>query len=153
MSTISISHPPAPTSLFLATNPLIVPTFVSAAALVLYQWQGIEVGLARKRLNVPAPATTGAHGEFDRIFRSHANMSEVLVGFIPSVFAFSLLVSEKWAAILGSSWVVGRLLFHLGYKNSSEGRRSGFLISAITGSVLLFGSLWVSGKRLANRFA
>eukprot|EP01101_Sappina_pedata_P004583 TRINITY_DN197_c0_g1_i1.p1 TRINITY_DN197_c0_g1~~TRINITY_DN197_c0_g1_i1.p1 ORF type:complete len:177 (+),score=55.35 TRINITY_DN197_c0_g1_i1:66-533(+) len=154
MSTISINpiHVQTPTSIFISTNPLIVPTVIAGTALALYQYQGLEVGMARERLNVPAPATTGAHGEFDLIFRSHANMAESLVSFIPTLFGFSLLVSEKWATILGSTWIVGRILFHLGYKSSAGERKVGALISNIAEKSLLVGVLYVAGKRLYERY-
>eukprot|EP01101_Sappina_pedata_P010685 TRINITY_DN67_c0_g1_i1.p1 TRINITY_DN67_c0_g1~~TRINITY_DN67_c0_g1_i1.p1 ORF type:complete len:151 (-),score=42.65 TRINITY_DN67_c0_g1_i1:109-561(-) len=148
MSTISISQTPA---LHISTNPLVVPTVITGAALTLHYIQSFDVILARKRLNVPTPATTGALGEFDRYFRSHANMSESLVSFIPSLFAFSLFVSEKWAGILGSTWVVGRIIYHLGYRSNSDGRRVGYMISSLAGNALLIGAFFVSGKRLLNR--
>ena len=44
-------------------------------ALLQYTWFGIEVGRARGRFEVPAPATTGIES-FERFFRAHQNTTE-----------------------------------------------------------------------------
>ena len=49
-------------------------------ALLQYTWFGIEVGRARGRFEVPAPATTG-NESFERFCRAHQNTTNCSVVF------------------------------------------------------------------------
>ena len=51
---------------------------------------GIEVGRARQRLGIEAPAVSG-DDEFDRYFRAHQNSLEQLIIFLPAVLVTAYL--------------------------------------------------------------
>ena len=45
------------------------------------------------------------------------------------------------AAIVGLVWIVGRIVYQLGYVADPKKREMGFMIQALAVAVLLFGSL------------
>jgi glutathione S-transferase len=112
---------------------------VTVLALMIYLWQGMRVGSARGRLGVAAPATTG-HPEFERMFRVQANTLEGLIVFLPSLWLFALYIDDRFAAALGVVWLVGRVLYTLGYSREASARGLGFGIQAIAMLALLLGS-------------
>jgi glutathione S-transferase len=113
---------------------------VSLLALLVYFYMGLRVGQARGKYKVAAPATSG-HVEFEKAFRIHGNTLEWLPMFFVSLWLFSFLVGDMWAALVGAVWIVGRLLYLTGYSKAPELRGRGFGIQALATGVLLFGSL------------
>ena len=61
-------------------------TAIVMLALVQYFYFIIEVGRARGRFGVAAPATSG-NEEFERYFRVQQNTLEQLIMFIPAIYA------------------------------------------------------------------
>jgi uncharacterized membrane protein YecN with MAPEG domain len=98
------------------------------------------VGRARGRYGVQAPATTG-HPDFERYYRIQMNTLEQLMVFVPSLWVFGTYVSAGWAAGLGAVFVVGRLLYFIGYSKAANKRFAGFGISALAVMVLMTGGL------------
>jgi uncharacterized membrane protein YecN with MAPEG domain len=127
---------------------------VSLIALLAYFYMGLRVGRARGKFKIAAPATSG-HPDFERTFRIHANTLEWMPLFLVSLWLFSFLISDMWAAIVGAAWIVGRLLYLAGYARAAEARETGFMIQALATGVLLFGSLgmtlWDLFVRLSGR--
>jgi glutathione S-transferase len=120
-------------------HPLVA--LVTLLALMLFMWMAIRVGSARARFGVAAPATTG-HPDFERHFRVQANTLEGLMVFLPSLWLFAVFSgSDRIAAGLGLVWVVGRVLYMLGYAKAAESREAGFVIQALAMLALLFGAL------------
>lgn len=115
-------------------------TGATLAALLVYFWVTARTGQARLKYGVKAPATTGAP-EFDRAFRVQQNTLEQLVLFLPSLWLFALLVSDRWAGIGGFVWVVGRILYATGYARAAEKRSAGFGIAILANLALLVGAL------------
>lgn len=113
---------------------------VSLLALLVYFYMGLRVGQARGKYNVEAPATTG-HPEFEKAFRIHGNTLEWLPLFLVSLWSFSFVVGDVWAAGLGAVWIIGRILYLTGYTKAPSLRGRGFGIQALAVGVLLFGSL------------
>lgn len=87
------------------------------------------VGRARGKYGIKAPATTG-HEAFERAFRAHMNTLEQTVLFLPVLWIASLNGYEMWAHFLGAAWIIGRILYVLGYNRAAEKRNVGFMISA-----------------------
>jgi len=114
---------------------------VIVLALVEFLTFGFLVGRARGRYNVPAPATAG-NEVFERYFRVHMNTLEQLVVFIPSILIFSRYQSPLLAAGLGAVFIVGRVVYLLGYVREPRKRELGFFLSAIPNVVLLLGGLF-----------
>ena len=113
-------------------------------ALLQYTWFTIEVGRARGRFEVPAPATSG-NENFERFFRAHQNTTEQLVVFLPAIFACAYLVNETLAAAMGLLFVVGRLMYFRGYTNPEKSRSLGFGLGLIANAVLILATLYQAG--------
>ncbi|WP_421736171.1 MAPEG family protein [Caulobacter sp.] len=115
-------------------------TIVTLLALLAYVWMGMRVGGARKKSGIHAPAMTG-DPELERHIRVQANTLEWLPIFLPSIWLFAIYWNDMVAAILGVIWIVGRVIYALGYAQAPEKRELGFMIQALATAVLLFGAL------------
>ena len=113
---------------------------VAALALLEYAVFGLQVGQARARYGVKAPATAG-HELFERHYRVQQNTTEQLLMFLPSLYLFAAYVSAPVAALLGLGFIVGRALYARGYVADPEKRGTGFLIGFVATVVLLLGGL------------
>ena len=113
---------------------------VTVLALLVYFWTGLMVELAREKLGVAAPAMTG-HPDFERLIRVQGNTLEWLALFLPALWMFAGLVNAVAAAVLGLVWIVGRILYALGYAQSAAKRGPGFAIQGLATLILLFGAL------------
>ncbi|MBM4334927.1 MAG: MAPEG family protein [Deltaproteobacteria bacterium] len=113
---------------------------VTVLALFEYLAFSIMVGRARVTYGIKAPATTG-HEIFERFYRVHQNTLEQLVLFLPALWVFGTHVSEKWGAILGLLFIVGRAVYARGYLANPERRGIGFLIGFVANGILLIGGL------------
>ncbi len=113
---------------------------ITSVTLLLYFWAAFNVQRARKRHNVPAPGTHSVP-EFNRVIRTQQTLNEHLIIFIPSLWLFSYFLSEFWGCILGSIWIVGRLVYAIGYYQSPEKRHAGNLIALPAELLLILGAL------------
>lgn len=104
--------------------PVVLLFAVIWAILVLMFVQGGLVGWARYKYGVKAPATTG-HETFERYFRAHMNMVENTIFFIPMMVLFAITVTPYWAAIAGIVWLVGRIMYAIGYHKDARKRYLG----------------------------
>ncbi|HEY6483788.1 MAG TPA: MAPEG family protein [Steroidobacteraceae bacterium] len=118
---------------------------VVALALLEFLYFGFEVGRARARFNVPAPATSG-HEIFERYFRVQMNTLEQLVVFLPAIVIFGHYLSPYIAAALGAVFIVGRLLYLRGYVRDPRKREAGFVLSALPNAILLLGALFGAAR-------
>jgi len=119
-------------------HPLVA--LVTLLSLLVFFWMSLRVGQARGKFGVEAPATTG-HPEFERHFRIHYNTAEWLWIYLPSLWLFAVFVNDDVAAGLGVVWIVGRILYALGYAKEAHRRSMGFLIQMLACAVLLFGAM------------
>jgi glutathione S-transferase len=95
--------------------------------LVLFMAMGL-VGRARGKYGIKAPACSG-HEQFECAYRAHMNTVEQTVMFLPVLWIASLNGYELWAHYLGAAWILGRVLYILGYNRAASNRAVGFLIS------------------------
>ena len=109
-------------------------------ALLEFFFFGIQVGRARVRLGVDAPAMTG-HPEFERFFRVHMNTLEQLVLMVPSAYVFAYFVGDKWAAGAVAVFIVGRFVYYRSYVANPASRGLGFGLTALPTMVMLIGSI------------
>jgi len=116
-------------------------TIVAMLALIEYMWFTIEVGRARGRFNVPAPATTGDEN-FDRFFRAHQNTTEQLVVFLPALYACSYYGNDTLAAVIGLVFVIGRMLYFRGYTDPEKKRGMGFALGMLANVLLVLITLY-----------
>lgn len=113
---------------------------VTLVALLVYVWVSVSVGGARARSGIAAPAMTG-DPTLERYLRVQGNTLEWLPVFLPSLWIFALYWNDRVAALLGVVWVVGRIVYALGYWADASKRRLGFLIQMLATAVLLLGAL------------
>jgi glutathione S-transferase len=118
--------------------------FVISLALVEYFYFLMMVGAARGKTKIAAPAVTG-HPDFERAYRVQMNTLEQLIMFIPAILCFARFVSERWAVIFGLVFIVGRMVYSIGYRKAPEKRGWGFLISTLPLLILLVGGLIYAG--------
>jgi glutathione S-transferase len=107
--------------------------------LFVYFWTFLAVGAARGKFKVPAPATTG-HPDFERVLRVQANTLEQLAITLPALWLFAISLDDRIAGVLGLVFVIGRILYGLGYRAAAEKRGSGFLVGGIATLLLVLGS-------------
>jgi glutathione S-transferase len=98
------------------------------------------VSRARFKSDIPPPAMTGDPA-LERKMRAHLNTIEWMPIFLPSLWIFAIYCSPGWAAITGSVWILGRVIYFVGYSISAKQRFLGFGIQAIAASVLMFSAL------------
>ena len=115
---------------------------VTLGALLLYFYMSFQVGKARGKFGVAAPATQG-HPEFERYFRVHMNTLEWLVIFLPCLWLAAIFTNDWGAAatavvtFIGLFWIVGRFIYMRAYVSDPGTRSRGFLIQALS-TLLLF---------------
>lgn len=113
---------------------------VTIAALLVYVWMGLRVGKARAACGIAAPSMTG-DPILERHIRVQANTLEWLPIFLPALWLFAIYWNDQIAAAAGAVWIVGRILYALGYVADPAKRELGFSIQALAAAVLLFGAL------------
>jgi glutathione S-transferase len=119
----------------------ILVALVTMLALLLYVVMLMRTGDARRRYKVEAPATTG-NLDFERVFRIQANTLENLIVFLPALWIFTAYANnDPVAAGIGAVWVVGRILYMVGYGRAAQARGPGFAISGLATVALVLGGL------------
>jgi len=113
---------------------------VMMLAVIEYFAFGMAVGMARGRFKVPAPAVSG-NPDFERYYRVQMNTLEQMMVFLPSLWTFATFVSANWAAGLGLVFVIGRLVYFIGYTRAANKRGIGFGISGLPTMILMIGGL------------
>ena len=116
------------------------PSLITALSLFVYLVLTINVGRARSKYQIPAPAMTGDEN-FERVLRVQQNTLEQLIFFLPLLWLFTFYISSFWAGILGTSWLIGRIIYAWGYYQAAQKRVLGFAISSLSSMALLLGSL------------
>ena len=113
---------------------------VTIVALLTYMWMTVRVGQARKASGIAAPAMTG-DPVLERNIRVHYNTLEALPVFLTSLWLFAIYWNDLIAAGLGLVWVIGRVVYALGYVADPGKRELGFMIQLSATAILLFGAL------------
>jgi uncharacterized MAPEG superfamily protein len=113
---------------------------VTLLVLCEYVFIFMQVGRARAKYGIKAPATTG-NEIFERYFRVQQNTIEQLVIFLPAAWLFGHFVRYEWAAALGVLFFIGRALYLRGYVADPAQRSMGFLVGGIANLILLVGAL------------
>jgi len=113
--------------------------FITLLAVLFYGFTAVNVMRARHRFGIRAPATTG-NPDFERVFRVQMNTLEWLPIFLPSLWLFAIYISDAIAASIGIIWIVGRIVFLVGYTKAAEKRGVGLVIQMLACIVLLIGA-------------
>jgi glutathione S-transferase len=101
----------------------------------------VNVGRARHRYGVHAPATTG-HEMFERAYRVQMNTIEIIVAFLPCLWIFAVFVGDAWAGLAATVFIIGRVLYARGYQREPKQREAGFGIALLAFAVVLLGGAY-----------
>ena len=113
---------------------------VTLLALLVYFWMSLQVARARGKCGIHPPAMTG-DALLERAVRVQSNTLEWLPIFLVSLWLFAIYLNELVAAGVGVVWIIGRLVYSVGYIADPAKRSTGFLIQLVACAVLLFGAL------------
>jgi glutathione S-transferase len=120
-----------------------MPYYTAIATLLtiaVYFFMATRVAAARGKFNVKHPATTG-NPDFERIFRAHVNTLEWMPIFLAPLWLCAIYFSDKIAAALALVWIVGRILYFVGYSKAVEKRLPGFFVQSTACLLLLIGAI------------
>jgi glutathione S-transferase len=126
-----------------------IVSLVTIAALLVLVVVTLNVGRSRVKFGIKAPQMSGDPA-FERAVRVHQNTLEQIVIFLPALWIFANFVQPIAAAILGSIWVIGRILYAWGYYQAAEKRGPGFGIAFLATVILLLGSIGGIGVQLSK---
>lgn len=113
---------------------------VTLLAIAFYFFTAINVSWARTSTGIKVPATSG-HPDFERAFRIQMNTVEWLPIFLPALWLFAIYISDAIAAGIGAVWIIGRIVYFIGYSKAAAKRGPGFAIQAIAAIALWAGAL------------
>ncbi|AMN42553.1 MAPEG family protein [Rhodoplanes sp. Z2-YC6860] len=113
---------------------------VTLLAVVFYLFIGTRVSVAHAKFGVKLPATAG-HPDFERIHRVHMNTLEWMPVFLPLLWLSAVYFNDAASAAIGLAWIVGRVLYYVGYREAVDKRRPGFFIQAMACLMLLIGAV------------
>jgi glutathione S-transferase len=116
-------------------------SWVTLAVLLMYFWIIFNVGKARGKYQISAPSVDGPP-EFLRVIRVQVNTVEQLVFFWPALWLCAYWTSDKMAALGGSIWLVGRIMYALAYYRDAKKRSAGFSIATLAALALFFGAAY-----------
>ncbi len=119
-------------------SPWIV--LVTVAALLLYSYMGIQVGAARQKHGVKAPAITG-NPDFERVFRVQMNTLEWLPIFLAALWMSAAYWDARIVAAVGLVWIIGRVMYMQGYTKAADQRSTGFMVQGLAALLLIIGAL------------
>jgi len=120
---------------------------VTALAVLQYLVFGFQVGRARGRFGVKAPASSG-HEIFDRYYRVQMNTLELLPIFLVGLYLFSHYWNPIGAAVLGLVYLIGRQIYAYAYVQDPAKRELGFILSMLPVTIMVLGGLVGAGQRL-----
>jgi glutathione S-transferase len=110
-------------------------------ALLLYLVLTMVVGRARTKYGIKAPAVTG-NENFERAYRVQMNTVEQMVFFLPALWLYALLLSDKGAAVGGLIWVIGRTVYAFAYIGDPSKRGLGITIAMLAQLGLFLGAAY-----------
>ncbi|MBR0786083.1 MAPEG family protein [Bradyrhizobium iriomotense] len=120
---------------------------VTLLAIAFYFFTSINVSRARSRTGVKVPAMSG-HPDFERAFRIQMNTLEWMPIVLPALWLFAAYISDAIAAGLGTVWIIGRIVYFIGYSQAAAKRGPGFAIQALAAIALWAGALGAVVLRL-----
>lgn len=111
--------------------PLSLPALMTLLAVLWLMITAFMVGRARTKYKVRAPATTGDPA-FERAYRVQMNELENLVAFLPAMWIFGWFGNPRLAAIAAAVYLVGRIVYAVGYWREARRRHYGYTIATAT---------------------
>ena len=120
---------------------------VTLLAIAFYFFTSINVSRSRTKTGVKVPAMSG-HPDFERAFRIQMNTLEWMPIVLPSLWLFAIYISDAIAAAIGAVWIIGRIVYFIGYSQAAAKRGPGFAIQALAAIALWAGALGAVVMRL-----
>ncbi len=116
------------------------PAIVTLLVALVYFSMALTVARTHQRTGILAPTMTG-DPVLERTCRAHINMLEWMPIALPSMWLLAIYWSPAVAALLGLVWIVGRIIYFIGYVSEATKRFPGFFIQSTAAFVMLFGAL------------
>ena len=113
---------------------------VTLLAIAFYFFTAINVSRSRTKTGIKVPAMSG-HPDFERAFRIQMNTLEWMPIFLPALWLFAIYISDAIAAGIGVIWIIGRIVYFVGYSKAAAKRGMGFAIQSIAAMALWAGAL------------
>jgi len=114
-------------------------SLVTLLAICVYFWMAIQVARTRTKVGILAPVMSG-DPLLERTIRAHLNMLEWFPIFLPAMWLFAIYWKATAAALLGIVWVIGRIVYFVGYVAEARRRFPGFFIQSLAAAVLVLGA-------------
>jgi uncharacterized membrane protein YecN with MAPEG domain len=105
-----------------------LPVYTSLVTLLIalyYLWIGIQVGMVRGKVKIPAPAVSG-DPLLERALRVQMNAVETAPAILPALWLAGLWMSDFWAAAVGLVWVLARVAYGSLYMANPASRGPAF---------------------------
>jgi len=118
--------------------PLAFPALMTLLAVLWYFYTTFHVARAHAKCKIYAPVMTGDPG-LERAVRVQTNTLEQIVAFLPAMWIYAWFGNPRWAAIACGVWIVGRIIYAVGYWEDEKKRTAGFLIT-----VLALAAVWIA---------
>jgi uncharacterized membrane protein YecN with MAPEG domain len=122
---------------------------VTLLAIAFYFFTSLNVSRARTMTGVKAPAMSG-HPDFERAFRVQMNTLEWMPIVLPALWLFAVYIGDAAAAGLGAVWIIGRVVYFIGYSKAAAKRGPGFMIQGVAAMALWAGALGAVVLRLVK---
>ena len=117
------------------------PALITLGVLVLLFVAAANVGRARGKYGIDAPAVSG-NPNFERVFRVQMNTIESTLMFLPALWLFAAFVSGVWSAAPGTVWLIARVCYAIAYGQEASKRGPAFGLSTAMIVVLTLGAAW-----------
>ena len=118
--------------------PLALPALMTLLAVLWYIVTALQVARAHGKSNIHPPAMTGDPA-LERAVRVQMNTLEQLAAFLPAMWIYAWYGNPRWAAIACGVWIIGRIMYAIGYWADENKRSPGFLVSFFA-----FAAVWVA---------
>lgn len=116
-------------------------SLVSVLILVQYMFFCLQVGMARGRTGIAAPAMTGDE-EFERHLRVQLNTLEQMAVTLPMMWICAHFFRPDVAAAAGAVFIVGRFIFRAAYLSDPSKRAPGMVMGFLANVVMILLTLW-----------
>lgn len=120
----------------IASPDKLLAALVTILACLLCTWMAIAVSRVRTRLKISPPAMSGP-SELERALRVHGNTVENLTIFLAMLWLATIYFQGWIPGIIGIVWLVGRVIYMIGYNAAAEKRLAGFVIAQLSQIALM----------------
>ena len=120
---------------------LPLTSLITLLVVVLMFATGLNVGRARARYGIKAPAVTG-NEMFERAFRIQMNTLENAALMLPALWLYAAFVGDRGAGAMGVIWLAARIWYSVAYQKDPAKRGGGFGLSVLAFAGLWLGALW-----------